>query len=55
MPLDSEAALAVPPADELIGQVVEVTGVLDCSYRDGPNITIDSSDQISYGLEEIQN
>lgn len=54
MPLDSEAALAIPPADEIIGQVAEVTGVLDCSYRDGPSITVESPDQISYGLNETQ-
>ena len=55
LPLDSEAALAAPPLEELLGQVVEVTGILECSYRDGPSITVDSPDQIAYGIENISN
>jgi len=53
--LDSEAALAAPPLEELLGQVVEVTGILECSYRDGPSITVDSPAQIAYGIEDISN
>ena len=53
LPLDSEAALAAPPLGELLGQVVEVTGILECSYREGPSITVDSPDQIAYGIEQI--
>jgi len=55
MPLDSEAALNVPSSENLIGQLVEVTGVLECSYRDGPSIAVDSSEQIRYGVENISN
>jgi len=51
IPLDSEAAQGVPPLDELAGQTVLVTGVLECSYTAGPSITVDSSDQITYGIE----
>ncbi len=51
-PSDSEAASAMPPVEALLGQVAEVSGILDCTYRDGPSITIDSPDQISYGIQD---
>jgi len=51
LPLDSEAAQAMPPVEELLGQVAEVSGILDCTYRDGPSITVDSPGQISYGIQ----
>ncbi|MBU1050619.1 thermonuclease family protein [Candidatus Bipolaricaulota bacterium] len=53
IPLDSEAAQYLPPVEELVGQIVEVTGVLECSFRDGPSITVDSPDQITCAIEAV--
>ena len=41
----------MPPVEELLGQVAEVSGILDCTYRDGPSITVDSPGQITYGIQ----
>ncbi len=51
LPVESEAALAMPPTDVLLGQVIVVSGILECSYRDGPSITVDSPSRIAYELE----
>jgi endonuclease YncB( thermonuclease family) len=54
LPVESDAVLAIQPIEELIGQVVTVSGILDCTYRDGPSITIDSPSQISVGIGDSE-